>query len=133
MSDVNSYVVGGRLTRDAELRFTEGGTAVTDVTIASNRVWSKQAERQEETTFMDVTIWGKQAETLCNYLQKGSHIIVTGRIKQEKWEDKDGNKRSRHTVVAEQVSLSPKNTASGPIKDNKRVEEKVDFDSEVPF
>ena len=70
MSDQNEVVVSGRLTKDSELRYTPNGTAVTDVIIASNRIWSKDSDRQEETTFVDVTIWGKQAESLNEYLVK---------------------------------------------------------------
>ena len=76
MSDLNEVIVSGRLTRDCALRYTPGGTAVTDVIVASNRIWSKDSDRQEETTFVDVTIWGKQAESLNEYLVKGRHIMV---------------------------------------------------------
>ena len=81
MSDLNEVIVSGRLTRDCELRYTPTGTAVTDVIIASNRIWSKDSDRQEETTFVDITIWGKQAESLHEYLVKGRHIMVVGRLK----------------------------------------------------
>ena len=87
MSDLNEVIVSGRVTRDAELRYTPSGTAVTDVTIASNRVWSKDSEKQEETTFVDVTIWGRQAETLSEYLLKGRHLMVVGRLNLNKWEN----------------------------------------------
>ena len=61
MSDINKVIVTGRVTRDSELRQTPNGTAVTDVSVASNRIWSKNGDRQEEATFVDVTLWGKQA------------------------------------------------------------------------
>ena len=107
MSDLNEVIVRGRVTRDAELRYTPSGTAVTDVTIASNRVWSKDSEKQEETTFVDVTIWGRQAETLSEYLLKGRHLMVVGRLKLNKWENSEGEKRSKMTVVADKVNLTP--------------------------
>ena len=107
MSDLNEVIVSGRVTRDAELRYTPSGTAVTDVTIASNRVWSKDSEKQEETTFVDVTIWGRQAETLSEYLLKGRHLMVVGRLKLNKWENSEGEKRSKMTVVADKVNLTP--------------------------
>ena len=107
MSDLNEVIVSGRVTRDAELRYTPSGTAVTDVTIASNRVWSKDSEKQEETTFVDVTIWGRQAETLSEYLLKGRHLMVVGRLKLNKWENSEGDKRSKMTVVADKVNLTP--------------------------
>jgi len=107
MSDLNEVIVSGRVTRDAELRYTPSGTAVTDVTLASNRVWSKDSEKQEETTFVDVTIWGRQAETLSQYLLKGRHLMVVGRLKLNKWENSEGDKRSKMTVVADKVNLTP--------------------------
>ena len=63
MSDINKVIVTGRVTRNSELRQTPNGTSVTDVSVVSNRIWTKNGERQEEATFVDVTIWGKQAET----------------------------------------------------------------------
>ena len=107
MSDLNEVVISGRLTRDSELRYTPSGTAVTDVVIASNRIWSKDGERQEETTFVDVTIWGKQAESLHTYLIKGRHLMIVGRLKLNKWETEEGDKRSKLTMVAEKINLTP--------------------------
>ena len=107
MSDLNEVIVSGRLTRDSELRYTPNGTAVTDVIVASNRIWSKDSDRQEETTFVDITIWGKQAESLQEYLVKGRHIMVVGRLKLNKWETEDGDKRSKLTMVAEKINLTP--------------------------
>ena len=115
MSDLNEVVISGRLTRDSELRYTPSGTAVTDVVIASNRIWSKDGEKQEETTFVDVTIWGKQAESLHTYLSKGRHLMIVGRLKLNKWETEEGDKRSKLTMVAEKINLSP----SGGGKNNK--------------
>ena len=109
MSDLNEVVISGRLTRDAELRHTPAGTAVTDIIVASNRIWSKDSDKQEEATFVDVTIWGKQAETLSPMLTKGRHVMVEGRLKLNSWETDEGVKRSKLTVVAESVNLTPSN------------------------
>ena len=135
MSDLNEVIVSGRLTRDSELRHTPNGTAVTDVIVASNRIWSKDSERQEETTFVDVTIWGRQAESLQEYLVKGRHIMVVGRLKLNKWETEQGDKRSKLTMVAEKINLTP---GSGNGKNNKppsTSKEKVNVAAteEVPF
>jgi len=116
MSDLNEVVISGRLTRDSELRYTPNGTAVTDVIIASNRIWSKDSDRQEETTFVDVTIWGRQAESLQVYLTKGRHVMVVGRLKLNKWETENGDKRSKLTMVAEKINLTP--GGSGGSKNN---------------
>jgi len=134
MSDLNEVVISGRLTRDSELRYTPSGTAVTDVVIASNRIWSKDSERQEETTFVDVTIWGKQAESLHTYLVKGRHLMIVGRLRLNKWETEEGDKRSKLTMVAEKINLTP----SGGGKNNKppsESKEKVGaaVAEEVPF
>ena len=112
MSDINEVVVTGRITRDAELRQTPNGTSVTDIGIASNRVWSKDSAKQEETTFVDVTIWGKQAESLKPFLVKGRHLMVVGRLKLNKWETDEGVKRSKLSVVAEKVNLTTNGSSS---------------------
>jgi single-strand DNA-binding protein len=135
MSDLNEVIVSGRLTRDCELRYTPTGTAVTDVIIASNRIWSKESERQEETTFVDVTIWGKQAESLAEYLVKGRHIMVVGRLKLNKWETEEGDKRSKLTMVAEKINLTPGGRANNSGTQSPSKPEKVTAEAteEVPF
>jgi len=134
MSDLNEVIVSGRLTKNSELRYTPSGTAVTDVVVASNRIWSKDSDRQEETTFVDVTIWGRQAESLQEYLVKGRHIMVVGRLKLNKWETDEGDKRSKLTMVAEKINLTP---GGGP-KNNKPQSESENKSNakvveEVPF
>ena len=109
MSDVNKVIITGRVTRNSELRQTPAGTSVTDVSVVSNRIWTKNGERQEDATFVDVTIWGKQAETLSPMLTKGRHVMVEGRLKLNSWETDEGVKRSKLTVVAESVNLTPSN------------------------
>jgi len=140
MSDLNEVVITGRLTRDCEVRYTPSGTAVTDIVIASNRVWSKDSEKQEEATFADVTIWGKQAETLEQYLLKGRHVMVVGRLKLNKWETSEGDKRSKLTIVAEKVNLTPNSgNRNGGEPSNKkearpsRETVKAGTEEEVPF
>ena len=131
MSDLNEVIVSGRLTRDSELRHTPNGTAVTDIIVASNRIWSKDSDRQEETTFVDVTIWGKQAESLQEYLVKGRHVMVVGRLKLNKWETEEGGKRSKLTMVADKVNLTPGGGKTNGTKAKGKVEEKER--EEVPF
>ena len=131
MSDLNEVIVSGRLTRDSELRYTPNGTAVTDIIVASNRIWSKDSDRQEETTFVDVTIWGKQAESLQEYLVKGRHVMVVGRLKLNKWETEEGGKRSKLTMVADKVNLTPGGGKANGSKTKGKVEEKER--EEVPF
>ena len=109
MSDVNKVIITGRVTRDSELRETPAGTPVTDISVVSNRIWTKNGERQEDATFVDVTIWGKQAETLSPMLTKGRHVMLEGRLKLNSWETDEGVKRSKLTIVAESVNLTPSN------------------------
>ena len=109
MSDVNKVIITGRVTRDSELRETPAGTPVTDISVVSNRIWTKNGERQEDATFVDVTIWGKQAETLSPMLTKGRHVMLEGRLKLNSWETEEGVKRSKLTIVAESVNLTPSN------------------------
>ena len=113
MSDVNKVIITGRVTRNSELRETPAGTPVTDISVVSNRIWTKNGERQEDATFVDVTIWGKQAETLSPMLTKGRHVMVEGRLKLNSWETDEGVKRSKLTSNpnpqrnAEQSAASP--------------------------
>lgn len=133
MSDLNLFVVSGRLTRDAELKFTQSGQAVSNFSVASNRVWKKDNDRKEKTTFIDVVLWGKQAEVLQDMLQKGQWVQVTGRIDNDSWTTDDGQKRSRVTFVADTVDLPPRSTAPKNSSEQK-AEEEVDFDTEeTPF
>lgn len=98
----------GRLTRDPELRYTPKGTAVADLSMAINRYRSSAdgGERTEETTFVDVTLWGKQAETANQYLNKGREVFIEGRLQLDSWEDKaSGQKRSKLKVVGESMQF----------------------------
>ena len=136
MSDLNEVVLSGRLTRDAELRYTPNGTAVTDIIVASNRIWSKDSEKQEEAPFVDVTIWGKQAESLAKYMTKGRHVMLTGRLKLNKWEPDEGDKRSKLTVTAEKVNLTPGGISGGSSSSSESStpkKKKTQVEEEVPF
>jgi single-strand DNA-binding protein len=126
MSDLNKWVGSGRVTRDTELRYTPNGTAVADVGMCSNRVWSKDGEKQEQPTFVDITLWGKQAESLTQYLTKGAFIMVEGRLELDMWETDEGKKRSKLKVVAERVNLGPRTNGNSNSR-NVATEEKVPF------
>jgi single-strand DNA-binding protein len=97
----------GNLTRDPEVRFTPKGTAVAEIGLAVNRVYSgEDGERKEETTFVDVTLWARQAEVAGQYLKKGRPVFIEGRLQLDSWEDKQtGQKRSRLRVVGENLQL----------------------------
>jgi len=103
MASYNKVILIGNLTRDPELRYTAKGTAIAKIGLAVNRRWRNEAgEWQEETTFVDVDAFGRQAETIGQYLKKGRPIMVEGRLKLDQWDDKNtGQKRSRLGVVLE--------------------------------
>jgi single-strand DNA-binding protein len=103
MASYNKVILIGNLTRDPELRYTAKGTAIAKIGLAVNRRWRNEAgEWQEETTFVDVDAFGRQAETIGQYLKKGRPIMVEGRLKLDQWDDKStGQKRSRLGVVLE--------------------------------
>ncbi|MFM1559724.1 MAG: single-stranded DNA-binding protein [Roseibacillus sp.] len=107
MANLNKVMLIGNLTRDPELRYTPKGTAVADIGMAINRVWTNdQGERQEDTTFVDVTLWGRQAELAQQYLSKGRPVYIEGRLQMDTWEDKNsGQKRSKLKVVGENMQF----------------------------
>lgn len=105
MASYNRVILVGNLTRDIELRYTPGGTAVTDIGMAVNDRRKNQAgEWVDETTFVDVTLWGRTAEVAGEYLTKGSPILVEGRLKLDTWET-DGQKRSKLRVVCDRMQM----------------------------
>ena len=107
MASVNKVILVGNCTRDPEVRYTPKGTAVTDLGLAMNRHYSSDGgEKREETTFVDVTLWGRQAEVAAEYLKKGRPVYIEGRLQMDSWEDKNsGQKRSKLKVVGEQMQL----------------------------
>lgn len=103
MANLNRVLLIGNLTRDPELRQTPKGTAVAQFGIAVNRTFrGEDGQSREETTFVDLEAWGKQAETIAKYMSKGRPIFIEGRLKLDQWEDKNGGgKRSKLRVVVE--------------------------------
>ena len=117
MPSFNKVLLMGNLTKDVELRFLASGSPVADMGLAVNRKYKKNDEWVEEVAFIDVTVWGKQAENCAEYLQKGSPVFIEGRLKFEQWET-DGQKRSKLKVEAQTVQfLSNKTEGSAGGKD----------------
>ncbi len=105
MASYNRVILMGNMTRDVELKYTTGGTPVTDITLAVNdRRKNAQGEWIDETTFVDVTLWGRTAELAGEYLGKGSPLLVEGRLKLDTWET-DGQKRSKLRVVCDRMQF----------------------------
>ena len=106
MANLNKVMLIGNLTRDPEVRYTPKGTAVADIGLAINRYFQNDnGERQEETTFVDVTLWGKQAELAQQYLGKGRPVYIEGRLQLDSWQDKDGQKRNKLKIVCENMQF----------------------------
>jgi single-strand DNA-binding protein len=103
VANFNKVILAGNLTRDPELRYTPKGLAIAKIGLAINRKWTNEAgELKEEATFVDVDAFGKQAETLGQYMRKGSPILIEGRLRLDQWDDKQtGQKRSKLGVVVE--------------------------------
>ena len=105
MSSYNRVILMGNLTRDIELKYIQSGTAVTELGLAVNdRRKSPSGEWVQDTTFVDVTVWGREAEVAAEYLRKGSPVLIEGRLKLDTWET-DGQKRSKLRVVCERLQL----------------------------
>ncbi len=105
MANFNRVILLGNLTRDPELRTTPKGTSVCQFGMAVNRVYRSGDETQEETTFVDLEAWGKQAEIISKYVSKGNPLFIEGRLKFDSWESKEGEKRSKLKVIVENMQL----------------------------
>ena len=115
----NKVILVGNLTRDPELRYTSGGIAVTNFSIAVNRAYTtKSGEKKEEVSFFDIAVWRKLAENCGEFLKKGSAVLVEGRLKEDRWEGEDGNRHSKVKVEAyDVVFLSSKEGRTSAIKE----------------
>lgn len=112
---VNKVILVGRLGRDPELRYTQGGQSVANFTLATNRRWNnKDGERQEQTEWHRIVAWGKLAE-FCgsDYVNKGRQVYVEGRIQTREWEDREGQKRWTTEVVAQEIQLLGSRSGAG--------------------
>jgi single-strand DNA-binding protein len=107
MANFNKVILAGNLTRDPELRYTPSGKAIAKFALAINRTWTTETgEKKEDTTFVDIDCFGRQAEVISQYMKKGRPLLVEGRLKLDQWDDKQtGQKRSRLGVVLESFSF----------------------------
>jgi single-strand DNA-binding protein len=105
MASMNKVLLLGNLTRDPELRYAPNGTAVARLALAVNHRYRQNDTDKEETMFIDVMAFGKQAESASEYLEKGRPVLIEGRLKWQTWEDKEGRKHTKHEVVAERIQF----------------------------
>lgn len=112
---LNKAIIIGNLTRDPELRSLPSGIKVCSFSLATNRVWKdKSGVRQESADYHNVVVFGRQAETVAQYMKKGSSMLVEGRIQTRSWEDKtSGEKKYRTEIIAERTQFGPKGSGSG--------------------
>src|ERR1700681_3809490 len=115
MANLNRVLLIGNLTRDPEVRYTPKGTAVVEIGLAINRIYSgEDGEKKEETTFVDVTLWARQAEVAGQYLKKGRPVFIEGRLQLDTWDDKQsGQKRSKLRVIGENMQMLGSRGAGG--------------------
>lgn len=126
MANLNRVFLAGNLTRDPEVRYTPAGTAVTDLGLAVNDTYkTKAGETKETTTFVDVVVWGRQAETCGEYLSKGSPALIEGRLQLEQWQTESGEKRSRLRVHADRVQFLGRPKKTGEVGDSPVPEKKT--------
>lgn len=118
----NTVTVTGNITRDPELRFTPGGSAVATFGLAWNRRWQNRQtnETEEQVSFFDVTCWNTLAENVSESLVKGTRVIVSGRMEQRSWETQDGDRRSKIEIIADEVSPSLRWATVEVIKNERR-------------
>jgi single-strand DNA-binding protein len=112
MADLNHVVLIGRLTREAELKYTSGGQAVCKFSIAVNRRKKNGDQWEDEANFFDIVVWGRQGESLHPYLVKGKMVGVDGELRQDRWQQ-DGQNRSRIEIIANYLQLLGGGQSSG--------------------
>src|SRR5512145_2475047 len=114
MASLNKVILLGNLTRDPELRYAPNGTPVARFGLAVNTSRAGQGdERREEVCFVDIVAFGRQAETASEYLSKGRAALIEGRLQWRSWEGQDGQKRSKHEVIAERIQFMPRGREDG--------------------
>jgi single-strand DNA-binding protein len=137
MASVNRVFLVGNLGRDPEVKYTQNGTAVANLSVATNEVWTdKTGQKQEKTEWHRVVVWGKQAQVLGEHLSKGKQIYVEGSLQTRSWDDRDGNKRYTTEIRAMRVLMLGKaeggrGEPQSPASDMEMVPDATD--EEVPF
>jgi single-strand DNA-binding protein len=134
MTSFNKVILLGNLTRDPEVRYTPNGAAVASFAIAVNRKYKQGDETKEEVSYIDIVVFGKQAESCGQYINKGDSVLIDGRLQQRRWETEEGQKRSKVEVVAERVNFMPKRSkpAGSAQPEPQQAEGPVD-EGEIPF
>lgn len=132
--NLNKVFLIGRLTRDPETRNTPSGQTVCNFGIATNRVWTDKAsgKKNEKVEYHNIVLWRKLAEIASQFLQKGSLVLIEGRLQTSSWEDNSGNKRYKTEIVAESMQMGPRMAGGAPMK-NKEEAPKQTQNEEIPI
>ena len=137
MASFNKVILIGNLTRDPQIKYTTGGTAVAELSMAVSRKWFDKTTNQtkEETTFVDVTLFGKTAEVAGEYLARGRSVMIEGRLQLDSWEDREtGHKRSKLRVIGENLVLMGGKRDEGPGEERQVAQPPAPIgDDETPF
>lgn len=137
MASVNKVILIGNLGRDPEIKYTQSGTAVANLSLATNEVWTDKAgQKQERTEWHRVVVWGKQAQVLAEHLSKGKQVYVEGSLQTRSWDDREGNKRNTTEIRAVRVLMlgraeGSKMPMEGPAAEAEMAPDVTD--EEVPF
>lgn len=128
MANYNNIVLVGNLSKDPEIRYANNGTAICSFAIATNHRFKRGDETVDEPMFIDVTAFGRLAEICGEYLKKGAPTLVDGRLRLEQWESQEGQRRSKHSVVANTVQFLGRKEESAGYNPGRRV-----ADDDIPF
>ena len=131
MQDVNTVTLAGRLTRDAEMKHTQGGTALAQFSVACNERKKSGDEWTEEASFFDCVLWGRLAEAIVQYMTKGTQVVLSGRLQQDRWEQ-DGQKRSKVKVNVKEIQLLGGRSES-KAQPRQPANQGNSFEDDVPF
>jgi len=131
--NLNKAILIGRLATDPEIKSTSGGQPVCNFRLATSRVWTNRdsGQKQEKTEFHSIVLWRRLAEIASQYLQKGSLVLIEGRIETRSWEDPSGNRRFRTEVIAERMQLGPR--SAGKSFPEEKEKEKESSQEEIPI
>jgi single-strand DNA-binding protein len=131
---LNKALIVGNLTEDPELKSLPSGTAVCNFSLATNRHYTdKDGNKQEDTDYHNIVVFGRQAETTAQYLSKGSMALIEGRIQTRSWEGDDGTMNYRTEIVANRVQFGPRSGASGEVADSGQKKPPENADQEIDY
>lgn len=136
MASVNKVIIVGNIGQDPEIRYTAGGDAATNISVATSEQWKDKTtgEQKEQTEWHRISFFGKPAEIVCQYLRKGSQIYVEGKIRSKKYTDKQGIERTAFEIIAESFKMLGNKPESGSGKKQAPAKPQLDdMDQEIPF